>query len=65
MLGYFVIDESVGFELIKDKKAMNGEKRAELARSWLTELTPAKDTIDIFRENIKICLDDGVSDYEA
>jgi len=65
MLGYFVIDNPDDFELIKDKKAMNGEKRADLARSWLTDLTPAKDTIDMFRENIKICLDDGVSDYEA
>ena len=62
MLGYFVIDEPSVFKEIKD---MDPEGRAELARSWLTELTPLKDSIDIFRENIKICLDDAVSAREA
>lgn len=65
MLGYFVIDNPDDFELIKDKKVINGEKRADLARSWLRELTPAKGTIAMFRKNIGICLKDGVSDYEA
>lgn len=62
MLGYFVIDELSVFEKIK---AMDPRERAELARFWLDELTPVKDSIDVFRENIKICLNDVVSAYEA
>ena len=63
MLGYFVIDEPSVFKKIQED--MNPEGRAELARLWLEELTPLKDSIDIFRENIKICLDDAVSAREA
>jgi hypothetical protein len=62
MLGYFVIDV---LDEYMDAAERSPEQRTELARSWLTDLAPEQDTIDKFIDNIKICLDDAVSSYEA
>jgi len=62
MLGHFVIDDREAFKTIK---AMERPERADLARSWLAELTPQQDSIDMFRQNIKICLNDAVSAHEG